>query len=180
MISTLRFVGLPALLWAASHGHRGIFLLVVALLLFSDWLDGILATALHQRTSFGARLDSIADALLYASIALSFWWMENELIRGHMAWMWGVFSSWVLSMGIALARFGKVPSYHLWSAKIAWIVTAGTVFLLLDGITLFLPVALGLVIVANLHATAVTLALPRWEADVWSLRRAWRMRRSGR
>jgi CDP-diacylglycerol--glycerol-3-phosphate 3-phosphatidyltransferase len=125
----------------------------------------------------GARLDSAVDALMYSAVALSFWWLEGETIREHMMWMWGLLVSWLFSAASALIRFHRLPSYHMWSAKLAWFVTACTILLLLlTDFTAILPWTLSLVIFSNLHSVAITCTLPRWEADVWSLRQAWRIR----
>ena len=177
-VSLLRVLGLPPLLWAARQGHRTLFFGLVVALLLTDWIDGRLAAALHQRTAIGARLDSVADALFYGSVACSFWWLEESLIRAHFGWMAVVIASWSVSTGLALIRFGKIPSYHDWSAKLAWFVTASTILLLLlTDLTFVLPWALGLATFSNLHALAITCVLPRWQPDVWSLRQAWRIRR---
>lgn len=177
-ISTLRVLGIPALLWTAHSNLRMAFLWVAVALLLSDWLDGKLALVLDQRTTLGARLDSAVDAMMYASMALSFWWLENELVRQWMPWFLAVLASWLLSLAVGFMRFRQLPSYHMWSAKLAWFVAACTiVLLLLTEITFTLPWALSLVVFSNLHAIAITLVLPRWAADVWSLRQAWTMRR---
>jgi len=177
-ISAVRVLGIPLLLWTAHTDRRMAFLGVAVALLLSDWLDGKLAAILDQRTTLGARIDSAMDALMYASVALSFWWMENELVRQRMTWFLAVLASWVLSLTVGFIRFRQLPSYHMWSAKLAWFVAACTiVLLLLTEITVILPWALALVVFSNLHAIAITLVLPRWAADVWSLRRAWAMRR---
>ena len=177
-ISILRFLGIPVLLWAAHQDRRDLFLVVVTALLFTDWLDGKMASVLDQRTSLGARLDSGMDALMYAAVALSFWWLETAVIQDHMGWMLGVLGTWLISAVVALVRFHQIPSYHMWSAKVAWLFTACTVLmLLLTDLTFLLAWTLGLVIFTNLHATAITLVLPRWQADVWSLREALRIRR---
>jgi cardiolipin synthase (CMP-forming) len=177
LICVLRMVGVVPLLWAAYEGHRDIFLWIMIILLLSDWLDGKLAMVLDQRTVIGARLDSGADAFMYAATGLSFWWLEEQVIRHHAPWILGVVLAWAISVGTAIYRFRKLPSYHMWSAKASWFVVASAVVvLLLAGSSLLLPWALALVIFANLHATAITLMLPRWEADIWSLRQAWRKR----
>jgi CDP-diacylglycerol--glycerol-3-phosphate 3-phosphatidyltransferase len=178
VICLLRGLGTGPLLWAASRGHRDIFLWLMIFLLLSDWLDGKLATILDQRTTLGSRLDSVADALMYAAIALSFWWLERDAIRDQTGWIVAVLASWSASVAVGLVRFRRLPSYHTWAAKISWFGAAcAALYLLLAGDPVLLPWALGLAVFTNLHAVAVGLSLPRWEADVWSLREAWRMRR---
>ncbi len=177
VISFARLLGVFPLLWAAHENHRDLFLWIMIALLLSDWLDGMLAKVLDQRTVLGARLDSGVDAFMYAAIALSLFWLEGEVIRSQMGWLLAVLGSWTVSMVVGFYRFRRLPSYHMWSAKVAWLVAACTALvLLLTGSSFLVPWALGLAVLANLHAVAVSLTLPRWEADIWSLRQA-RLRR---
>lgn len=176
-ISVLRILGAVPLLWAAHEGHRQLFLGILVLILLSDWIDGTLANVLDQRTEVGARLDSAADAVMYAAVALSFWWMEGEVVRERMGWFLGVLGTWVLSAVVAFARFGRMPSYHTRAAKVSWLA-AGTVAVgwLLIGLTWPIPWALGLVILTNLEAAVIGLVLPAWRADVPTLANALRIR----
>lgn len=177
VICVLRILGAIPLVWAAHGGHRQLFLVVLVLILLSDWVDGTLANVLDQRTELGARLDSAADAVMYAAVALSFWWMEGEVVREHVGWFLGVLGSWLVSAAVALLRFGRMPSYHTWAAKASWLV-AGTVAVawLLADLTRPVPWALGLVVLTNLEAAAIGLVLPGWRADVPSVVSALRLR----
>ena len=59
-LSLTRLLLIPVLLGLAWHGQTTASLVVIALCFASDALDGFVARLLHQRTQFGARLDSIA------------------------------------------------------------------------------------------------------------------------
>lgn len=177
IICLLRLLGVGPLLWMAHQGYRGPFFWLMMALLASDWLDGKLAQWLDQRTVVGARLDSGVDAIMYAALGLSLWWLEEAVIRSNLVLLLAVLGSWLLSAGIGFFRFGRLPSYHMWSAKISWFWAAcALLILLLAGNPILIPLALGLAAFANLHAVAISLILPAWKADVWSLRQAWRIR----
>ena len=177
LICLFRFLGVGPLIWAAYQGHRDLFFWIMVVLLLSDWLDGKLAGILDQRTVLGARLDSGVDALMYGAAGLSLWWLEEEAIRNHLVLILAVVGSWGLSAGVGLIRFQRLPSYHMWSAKVSWFwVALALLALLLLENPILMPLALGLVVFANLHAVAISLTLPHWKADVWSLRQAWRIR----
>lgn len=180
-ICALRMAGTLPLLWAAHQGHRQWVLWIMVVLLASDWLDGKLATLLDQKTEIGALFDSVADAVMYAALALSFWWLEGEVIRREIAWFLGVGATWLGSAVVALIRLGRMPSYHSWGAKASWFV-AGVVAILwlLTGRAGAVPWALGLVILTNLEAAVIGLVLPEWRADVATLWHALRIRRSER
>lgn len=176
-ICLFRLLGIVPLLWTANRGHRDLFLWILVALLLSDWLDGKLAKILDQRTVIGARLDSGVDALMYAAAGLSLWWLEEAAIRKHLVLILAAMGSWGASAIVGLVRFGRLPSYHMWSAKVSWFwVACALLALLAAGSPVLVPWALGLVVFANLHAVAISFTLPRWKADVWSLRQAWRLR----
>ncbi len=180
-VSMARLLGIPVLLWAAHEQRRGLFLWLMVALLVSDWLDGKLAAWLDQRTVLGARLDGAADALVYAALALSFWWLEAEVVRHYFVWLLLATASWVCSAGVALSRFGRLPNYHTLAYKLCWSAIGGTgLAILLAESAFVLPWAMGLVILANGEAIAIGLVLPAWQADVAGLPRALRRREESR
>lgn len=179
VITGLRLLGVAPLTWLAWRGHRTLFLGLLILLLLSDWLDGKLAIALDQRTELGPRLDSVSDALMYGALALSFWWLEPSVIRAEMAWLVGALGSWVLSVVVALARFGRLPSYHTRAAKIGWLVAGVTAcYTIWSGDGRAVPWALAWVVLTNVEAVVIGLLLPEWRSDVSSLAHAVRARAS--
>ncbi|HZD03892.1 MAG TPA: CDP-alcohol phosphatidyltransferase family protein [Longimicrobiales bacterium] len=180
VICGLRILGVGPLLWAAHQDHRQLFFWIMVLLLLSDWADGTLASVLDQRTELGARLDSAADAVMYASLSVSFLWMEGDVVRKELTWFLAVLLTWGLSGAVGLVRFGRMPSYHTWSAKVSWLMAgAEAVAWLLAGLSRAVPWVLALVILTNLEAVAIGLVLPGWRADVPSVVHALRIRRGG-
>lgn len=178
VLSGLRLVGIVPLLWLAWDDHRALFVGLLLVLLLSDWVDGKLAIWLDQRTELGARLDSGTDALLYGAVALSFWWLAPEIVLAHRAWLLGLLGTWILSSGVGLVRFGRLPSYHTRAAKLGWLVTGiVTLYTVWTGDGAGVPWALALVILTNVEAIAVGLVLPEWRADVPSVWHAVRIRR---
>lgn len=178
LLCGVRLVGIIPLLWVAYQGHRSAFLWILLVLLVSDWLDGKLAIMLDQRTTFGARLDSVADAVMYFAVGLSFWWLEEQAMREDLEWFLATAATWSLSALVGLFRFGRLPSYHTWGAKASWLMVGITaVIWILTGDTTLVPWALGLVILTNLEAAAVGVALPSWRANVATLYHAVRLHR---
>lgn len=181
LISAARILGVIPLLWLAWEGERLPFLWVMLFLLATDWIDGKLAVALDCETIVGARLDSAADALMYAAFALAFWWLEGDAVRREIGWLLAVLATWGLSGAIGLVRFGRLPSYHTLGAKVSWfVVGVVAVIWLVTGRAGAVPWALGLVILTNVEAAMIGLVLPQWRANVPTLlhalgiRRAWR------
>lgn len=64
----IRLIGSLGLIGMAIIDWPTVFLAVFLLLMLTDWIDGRLAAWLQQCTTFGARLDSIADAALYGAL----------------------------------------------------------------------------------------------------------------
>lgn len=178
LLCVLRLAGLAPASWLAWRGERAAFLWVVAGLLLTDWLDGKLAKILDQQTTFGARLDSVADAAMYGVFALCLWWLEPDTIREVWAWLVAVGITWLLSYVVGLVRFRRPPSYHTLGAKGSWLV-GGIAFVtvVLTEQTLPLVLALALVVATNVEAVIISLVLPEWEINVRSLMHALRLRR---
>src|ERR1700736_5135839 len=81
-ITLLRLGFLPVFLTLISYGRYRWALLVLVLAGLSDFIDGLLARKLNQRSSLGAYLDPIADKLLLSSsfVILAYktriaWWL---------------------------------------------------------------------------------------------------------
>lgn len=166
----LRSIGILPLLWVAWEGHRRAFFWILVALLLTDWLDGKLAKLLDQQTTFGARFDSVADAVMYTAFALSFWWLEEPAVRELAPWIFAAGLTWAASEVVGLVRFGRLPSYHTWGAKVSWLVVGvACVLWILNGRSDLVPWALGLVVLTNLEAVAIGLALPEWCVNVPTL-----------
>lgn len=177
-ITVVRMVGSGVMLWLAHSGFAKLFAALFVVLVLSDWLDGKLAILLHQRTVLGARLDSIADAVLYACLLVGTAWLKPEHARSEAVLIGVLLVSYAVSVGVALARFGRLPAYHTRAAKACWLlVSIGATTLLLGGPTWPARVAMIGVIVTNIEATAITFVLRHWQTDVPSIRHAIRRAR---
>ena len=70
LLSLLRLALVPVLALTAAQGQASWFLVLLAVSLLSDMLDGYFARKLQQTSELGARLDSWADMLTYAAMIL--------------------------------------------------------------------------------------------------------------
>jgi cardiolipin synthase len=83
VLSMLRLVGVPLVLWLILGPQAdGLAVLVLAVVGFTDWLDGHLARAWHQTSRLGQMLDPIADRLYILSVLIALalreivpWWL---------------------------------------------------------------------------------------------------------
>ncbi|MFN0038000.1 MAG: CDP-diacylglycerol--glycerol-3-phosphate 3-phosphatidyltransferase [Burkholderiales bacterium] len=75
LITWLRILMIPLLVgvyympheWIADHNKNMVAAAVFSIAALTDWLDGYLARALGQTSSFGAFLDPVADKLMVAT-----------------------------------------------------------------------------------------------------------------
>jgi CDP-diacylglycerol--glycerol-3-phosphate 3-phosphatidyltransferase len=178
-LCAIRLVGSFGLVYLAVAGRPTAFLCLYVFLVFTDWIDGKLAILLHQRTEFGARLDSAADAMLYAGLLFGFCWLKWEFVLQQAWWIFAALASYALTAGAGLIKFKRMPSYHTWAAKgTNHLVFIAVICLFADWAVWPFYVAIWAAILTNLEATAITLTLPQWRADVRSIYHAIRKEHS--
>lgn len=176
----MRIVGSPALVVLAYSQRPMAVAAVVVLLVFTEWLDGVLARALHQRSKLGARLDTVADASFYTSLLATLVILFPQAMASQAGWIAAAIGSYAVSWLATLTKFRGLPSYHTWSAKGAWLfVGIGTIALVADWSSWPFQIAMLSVVIANLEAIAITLVLTKPQVDVPSFWHA-RQWRSGR
>lgn len=169
-LCVVRIATAPILAWLAYRGEARAYVYVYLLIAVTDLIDGRLARWLNQRTTLGARLDSIADATMYGAVILGLWWLVPHLIRRECFWIAAALGTYGLSVLTAMVRFGRPPSYHTHAAKSCWLlVVVAVVGLLAYEQTWPLRIVTVVVTVANLEAILITMVLRQWRADVPSL-----------
>lgn len=173
LLGFLRLGASPLLVVLAFQGFEILFLLLFLFLDVTDWLDGKLAVRLDQRTAFGSRLDTVADAVLYLSLLVGLALLRGGVLLEELPWIGAAVLTFLVAWGASLVRFRVLPSYHAYSAKIAWFATLVAVVALL-ALDLVWPVRVAAVLVAaaNLESVALTAVLDRPRSDVRSLLQA--------
>jgi len=168
--SGLRFLGSFVLAGLALAGGGAGLTPLLAFLILTDWVDGKLAIYLHQRTVFGARLDSLADVTFYAAVLVVLLWLESSVIVAELAWIVPAIASYVVSCTIGLVKFRRIPTYHTRAAKTSWLFATVAVFAVLGGWSVWpLRIATVAVMLTNLEAIAISLVLRENRVDVASL-----------
>ncbi len=170
----LRLIGSMIMLVLAFTERAQTFLIVFLVTASTDWIDGRLARWLKQRTTFGARLDSVADAAMYGSLLFGCLWMKGPQLATQTVWIVAALSCYVLSCAASLIRFRRLPSHHTYSAKAAWFLTVvASVVFLADWAAWPLSVAMTAVAIANLESTLITIISVEWRSDVPTFWHAW-------
>jgi len=174
-LCVIRLLGSPVLLWLAWRDEHTAFVVLLIFLQLTDMVDGRIARWLHQRSTFGARLDTVADVLLYTTLVPSFWLLKPAVVQSQFWFILAAGLSYGMSVSASLSRFGRPPSYHNRLAKMSWgLISLGVVVALLDGPIWPLQIALACVILTNIEATLISFVLPAWRPDVPSVYHAWR------
>lgn len=170
MLGVVRLLASPGLVVLAVAGAGMPFLLLFLALEATDWLDGKLAVYLDQRTTFGSRLDTVADMTMYGALLVGLVVLEGETFLAEWLWMAPALLGFAVSWGLSFWKFGVLPSYHAWSAKVSWLlaVLAAVALLAFDRVWP-VRVAAAVVTLANLEAIALTLRLDRPRSDVGSV-----------
>ena len=123
-------------------------------------------------------MNSVADAALYSAVIFGIVWRKWAFIEQHGAWIAVAVGSYVLTSLAGLIKFGRVPSYHTYAAKVsAYLVFAAVVSLFTDWAHWPVLLASVAVTLTNLEATLMTIILPRWISDLRSVVHAYHCRR---
>lgn len=140
----------------------------------SDWVDGRLARWLKQRSDFGARLDSFADSILYAALIVGIVLLSWQTVQHELVWLGVAVASYILTSAVGLWKFGRIPSYHTFLAKkTQWLALFAGVALVLEWSVWPLRICSVAVVITNLEATAISLVLKEWVADVLTIFDVW-------
>lgn len=170
LLSLLRLALVPVLAISAFLNEANLFLLILAICLLSDLLDGFFARKLHQVTDFGARLDSWADMATYAMMILGLYLIWPTIFDEQFIYLVAATLSYILPVLIALVRLGSFPSYHTWGAKLAALLIAPAFYLLiLSDKQLFFRAVIFLHVVVALEEVAITFLLKKPKTNIASI-----------
>jgi cardiolipin synthase (CMP-forming) len=117
-LSFYRILIFPVLLLTIFKEYERVFSILLIINLITDILDGFIARKFNLQTELGARLDSIADT---GTFIAAFW----GVFAFHMPEFQPYMISFLFYIGLflftnilALVKFGRMPSLHLYSWKI--------------------------------------------------------------
>jgi cardiolipin synthase len=179
LICWFRLGGSFVLVGIAVQGNNQVFLWLFLILAMSDWVDGKLAILLNQRSVFGARLDSWADAALYAALTIGATILYGPTLRSQLLWIIVAVASYVVSTSAGFLKYQRWPSYHTRAAKTSWfLIILGAIGLFSDWSLWPLRIALVVITLTNIEAILITIISPAWRADVTSIYHAWKHNKS--
>jgi len=119
LISFYRLASFPFILLLAYSGREHWFAIFFSINLITDIADGLIARAFKLSTQFGARLDSMADITTYLTAFYGIFKFKWPDLAPHSALLFTAIAVYLLTFVVGLLRFGKYPSLHLYSCKLA-------------------------------------------------------------
>lgn len=124
-ISFYRLVAFPVILWLAISRNEPLFAIFLIINLISDVLDGFIARTFKCETELGARLDSIADIGTYILAIAGIFVFKYQDIEPHLALFITFISLFFITDIVALIKFKRFSSFHLYSWKIGGYLQGG-------------------------------------------------------
>lgn len=118
VLSAYRIFALPFIVWAIVAGDKQWYILLLSVNLITDILDGLIARAFKLETEFGARLDSLADIGTYVMAFTGMIVLEPAFVTEYRYAFFILMGMYALVQIIALIRFKRSTSFHLYSSKI--------------------------------------------------------------
>ena len=176
LLSGLRLLAVPVLLVLAVQRQETAFawLLIVAML--SDIADGWIARASGSETKTGAFLDSVADSAVMFVAVYGLWVFHRNVMTQHALSCGTAVGLWALENVVALARYGRLSSFHTYLSKVVANVLGifVAVLFLIGYYPWMFYLAIGLTILSSLEELALLAVIDEWRSDVrglwWVLR----------
>lgn len=176
-----RFVAAPLLFLAAREGMTGWFLIGFFAAGATDLFDGVIARRLNVVSQGLREWDGRVDVWFYAWIAAAIWVVHPEVFVTFGTGLLWVVALQVAAWTVDFIKFRRFSNYHAYSAKALGCSLFVAILALFAiggaGILMWLVIVTGTV--CMLEEIAITLILPRWTFDVWSVRHALRLRTEG-
>lgn len=171
LLSLYRIIAFPLILWFIIRKSVVLFAVFLIINLITDVLDGLIARMFNMQTELGARLDSIGDMGTYMLGFLGIYVFKWEDIAPHMTPLLVFIGLCILLVMIALIKFGRLPSFHLYSWKIGGYIQ-GLFFIVLFTFGFYLPLyylMVGWAILAALEHIAIQLVIAQMRSNVKGL-----------
>lgn len=155
-ITLARLLLLVPVCWLIVVGAQGSWLPVIMLAIWAstDWIDGVLARALHQESRFGEVMDPVADRIGIIGVTLA-------LALGGAVdwWILGVIAAVDVATVVLAGRAARDGSIHVsWTGKARTALLLTAIVVLLLGNTVLpwaMPVGMTLMLLGvGLHVVA--------------------------
>ena len=169
ILSSFRIITAPFLLYFAWVGSKYIFLILLAISLLSDVIDGYIARKYSLTSGLGAKLDSWGDMANYMTVPFCAWLLWPEILGKELVFLIIIVGSYIVPILAGLIKFQKIPSYHTWGAKIAAVIMSISAFILfITGFTWPFRCAAVIQVIIACEEVYITVQLPELKSNVKS------------
>ncbi|MFO7575506.1 MAG: CDP-alcohol phosphatidyltransferase family protein [Bacteroidales bacterium] len=166
-----RLLMFPVILWFAISGRESLFAVFLVISLLTDVADGYIARRFNMESEFGARLDSFADNFTYLLAFVGIYFFKLDEFMPHLMSFFVFIGFLMLTIVVALFKFGRLPSFHLYMTKISGYIQ-GAFFICLFTIGFITPFFYFMIIWGILGAIehiAIQLVIPEMRSNVKGL-----------
>lgn len=118
MLSLYRLLAIPFIVWSLYVGDKTLFITLISINLITDVLDGWIARTFKICSELGARLDSLADIGTFLMSISGFLIFEYAFVIEHKLVFLLLFGFYSIPQLIALIKFKRPTSFHLYSNKV--------------------------------------------------------------
>jgi CDP-diacylglycerol--glycerol-3-phosphate 3-phosphatidyltransferase len=167
IFSYIRICSVPFLFYLAWKDYPNLFLIVLAFALSTDALDGYFARKLNQITTLGTTLDSIGDMAMYMTIPPCAWLLWPELIRQDIIYIIIAILAFVIPIVGGFIKFGRMPSYHTWLAKLTTVLLSFTALIwFATEIVWPFKISVFIQVIVMMEYLAITVHLNKWRGNI--------------
>ena len=168
-ITGYRLMAFFLLIYQLFQADLILFKWLLGISFFTDLIDGYLARKLNVQSSFGARLDSVADDLTVLAGIIGMYLFKRTFFDEQLMLLVVMLGLFLVQTVIALFRYGKTTSFHTYLAKIAAILQGSFLILLFfleQPPYLLFYLAAFITTLELLEEIIITFMLPEWKTDV--------------
>jgi len=167
LFSILRIVSVPILIYIAYIGKGNLFLILAAISLSTDAIDGYIARKLNQVTNLGTTLDSVGDMMMYFAMPFCGWLLWPEMVMEEIIYIIFNIIAVFVPMIAGMIKFSRMPSYHTWLAKTSTMfISIATMIWFIWEYPILFRLAVILQVLVMIEYVAITIRLKTWRGNI--------------
>ena len=117
----------------------------------------------------GTKLDSWGDMAIYLTAPLCAWWLWPQTIKREAFFVFLVLAAYLVPILAGFVKFGRIPTYHTWAAKMAAVLMGVAFFaLFMFDVTRPFHCAAAIQALVACEEVAITLRLSETRSNVSS------------
>ena len=160
LLSSFRIIVAPFIFVTAWQDQPNLFLVILAVALLSDAVDGFVARRFKVTSKTGTKLDSWGDFITYITVALCAWRLWPEILHREAFFVMTGIVLFVLPVIAGYIKFKRLLCYHTWAAKIQAVLMCISIYILfITGIACPFQCAVILQCFVSIEEIAITLWL---------------------